>query len=159
MGSVEMLYKHSKITVSIAVGAIVCAVLLVLRQAHSSSNGPQTLKAFFTDDDGKTYFEDDANKLSPFDHNGKQAVLCFVYESASGIKFVAYEQKLTDEALKSQLAEKSLKGPPTTPLSYNSLIKRPGEPAWKIADLESMLNMIHHMKCPDGSLGASPVPP
>jgi len=159
MTVVEMLNKHSKITVAISIVVVACAVLFLLRQERSSSSGPQTLVAFFTDDDGKTYFEDDANKLSPFDHNGKQAVLCYVYESARGVKFVAYEQKLTDQALKSQLAEKSLKAPPTTPLSYDSLIKRPGELEWKVADLQSTLDMIHHMKCPDGTLGASPVPP
>ena len=34
---------------------------------------------YFSDDDGKTYFQDDASKIAPFDHNGKQAVSAYLF--------------------------------------------------------------------------------
>src|SRR5438132_1443737 len=82
-------------------GAIV-AVLIVLgvviyRQTRSDvadlpAEGPQ---AYFSDDDGKTVFRDDPNKLPPFEHKGKQAVSAFVIPSDDGTNTVRYLQRYT----------------------------------------------------------------
>ena len=55
-------------------------------------------KAFYSDDDGQTYFVDDLWKVPPFDHNGKTAVRAYVFSYDGGKKqFVAYLMKYDDE--------------------------------------------------------------
>lgn len=43
---------------------------------------------FYTDDNGKTFFKDDTNKIVPFEHNGKQAYRADVFEGPDGQQFV-----------------------------------------------------------------------
>src|SRR5689334_2706520 len=56
--------------------ALVLAAAFVLYRFLSggSEQLPGGQQACFSDDDGKTFFRDDATKLPPFEHNGKQAV-------------------------------------------------------------------------------------
>jgi len=44
--------------------------------------------AFYTDDNGKTFFKDDRFKVVPFDHNGKQAYRADVFRCPDGKQFV-----------------------------------------------------------------------
>lgn len=47
--------------------------------------------AFFSDDDGNTWFIDSVYKTAPFDHDGKQAVRAVIYSYDHGSKeFCAY---------------------------------------------------------------------
>lgn len=52
--------------------------------------------AFYTVDDGATWFVDDANKLPPFDHEGKPAVACYVYKCGNaGQPWVSHLMRYT----------------------------------------------------------------
>jgi hypothetical protein len=54
--------------------------------------------AFYSDDDGQTWFIDTVYKSTPFDHNGKQAVRAVVYSCENGkTKFCAYLMRDTPE--------------------------------------------------------------
>jgi hypothetical protein len=44
--------------------------------------------AFYTDDNGKTFFKDERYKVVPFDHNGKQAYRADVFQCRDGKQFV-----------------------------------------------------------------------
>src|SRR6478609_8126910 len=55
-------------------------------------------RQFFTVDDGKTWFADDATKLPPFDKDGKQAVRAYVYRTAKGKEFVNHLERFTANA-------------------------------------------------------------
>ncbi len=58
-------------------------------------------QAFFTTDDGETWFADSAYRVAPFDHDGKPAVIAQVYSYGGGKnKFCAYLAKYTPEAKK-----------------------------------------------------------
>jgi len=84
---------REKINSSRTMGFVVAGVLLAVAagqiafffrpQHHQSATG-----AFYTDDDGQTYFADNVYKFPPWDHDGKQANMAMVYSSASG-NFVA----------------------------------------------------------------------
>ena len=67
--------------------AVLVAIFLLLQY-----RGPHELdKAWFTTDDGVTWFADDMTKVAPFDHDGKTAVECKVYTYDGGkTKFVGY---------------------------------------------------------------------
>jgi hypothetical protein len=68
-------------------------VLIVIELITSRRSIPtEDSKAFFTTDDGKTWFEDDASNVPPYDYNGQQAVRAYVF-SYSGGQFVGYMEE------------------------------------------------------------------
>jgi hypothetical protein len=95
---------REKLNSSRTMGFVVAGVLLAMAagqiafffrpQHHQSATG-----AFYTDDDGQTYFADNVYKFPPWDHDGKQANMAMVYSSASG-NFVAYQVRYTPAAQK-----------------------------------------------------------
>src|SRR5438093_6857424 len=66
------------------------------REAGASAGGP---KAWYTIDDGRTWFADAANKVVPFEHQGKQAYRCYVWTCDGGkTKFVSHLERLSPQA-------------------------------------------------------------
>jgi hypothetical protein len=55
--------------------------------------------AYYSDDDGQSYFKDSAYKFPPFDHDGKTAVQAMVFLD-HGSKIVGYLIRYTPEAHK-----------------------------------------------------------
>jgi hypothetical protein len=54
--------------------------------------------AYYTDDDGKSFFKDTIYCVPPFQHDGKTAVRAMVFTYANGTKeYVAYEMRYTAE--------------------------------------------------------------
>src|SRR6516225_9036515 len=74
------------------------AVILVAFQTHTRGVAASSDRAFFTVDDGNTWFANDAAKIPPFDKDGKQAVRAFVYRCADGTTFVNHVQRYKPEA-------------------------------------------------------------
>jgi len=75
--------------------AFAVALLLAAVGVLAYSNWPQHRfagkTAFYSDDDGQTWFIDTIYKSTPFDHNGKQAYRAMIYSCESGkTKFCAY---------------------------------------------------------------------
>jgi len=67
-------------TAGVICGVIVVAVLgIVLSTTVASA----THRAYFSDDDGKTFFVDDIEKIVPFDHDGKPGFRAMVYQCSS----------------------------------------------------------------------------
>lgn len=75
----------------VAIVVVIIAVCVLLRSTfHEARPGPIT-QAYYSDDDGATYFADDLLKAYPFDHNGKTAYRAYVYRCGdSGNAFVGY---------------------------------------------------------------------
>ena|ERR1700722_20041704 len=66
--------------------------------AASNRHG-DPFSAFYSDDDGQTYFKDSTFKFPPFDHNGKTAYGALVYSDGDR-KFVAYLVRFTPDTKK-----------------------------------------------------------
>ena len=133
---------------SICFGVIVAAMIYwELRPARAVI--PKT-NVYYTDDDGKSWFEGPAAKITPFDHSGKQAVRCFLYQTSSGQTFVGYEQRLTDQA--KALMESSPEAIAGLHLA-EVMVKRPGETEWHLKNSESGMAVIQHVHALDGSVG------
>jgi hypothetical protein len=134
MGIRETIEKYRGTATVIA--AILCLGGIALAVWSNRSGIPAPLKlAYYTDDDGKTYFVDDINKVTPFDHNGKQAYRAFVYRFGAGKPFVAYMTCLTEKGrarmleLASQPREEAALE--ITQINQSSTqVKRPGETKW-----------------------------
>jgi len=108
-------------------------------------------KAYFTDDDGATYFADEIIKAPPFDHNGKEAVRCYVFSCPGHGKFVGYLEKFTKEMQARISARLAVPvGPPLDEIETNSgrLLKKPGDAKW-VAVQSQAGQAITNVKCPD----------
>ena len=158
MGIRESINRHSKVTGTVsAVLAVGALSLVIWSMMGSSLDGSSGEKALFTDDDAKTWFADDAERVTPFDHNGKQAVMCFVYTCDGGkTKFVSYMTRLTAESKKQregQMAKAKGKGinPRTAIMPGAAMeVKRPGEATWVNMN-DARAQEITELRCPDGT--------
>jgi hypothetical protein len=163
MGIIESIRKRPKFGVILGSACLAtAAVIFFCSRSESVSFSPP--KAFyFTDDDGRTFFADDATKVAPFERNGKQVVGARVYKGKDGKLFVGYlERAASDEARK--LIEKTqsellsqAKDAPTRPdaerqqlLAQSVVVKRPGDPTWVPAASEQAAR-IYDVRAPDGS--------
>lgn len=104
MGVRETLNRKPALAAGTAIVFIAAAVyvLTVTNRAVPS----RLTRSFYTDDNGKTYFVDDIDKVTPFDHNGKEAFRAYVYRFGDGKPFVAYMSRHTDGA-RAKIAELS----------------------------------------------------
>ena len=87
---------------SLALGAAVFFVLLAagnLVNSYWPEKKADLYQAYYTDDDGQTWFADSAFLVPPFAHGGKTAVVAEVYTYDDGKKqFCAYVAQFTPEA-------------------------------------------------------------
>jgi hypothetical protein len=142
----ELINKYPLAAGAFVVVALAVAVVFVVRGSVGPTN---TIAggAYYTDDDGNSFFVDEAQKVTPFDHNGKQAVKAYVF-SCDGKRSVHYMERLTDVGRK--VAQDSLQKsggqsidiPDTfAPQAYE--YKRPGETSWRY-------KLPGPLPCPDG---------
>ena len=120
--------------------------------------------AYFTDDDGQTWFIDQTTNLAPFEHNGKTAVMAeiFTYDDGSK-KFCGYLAKYTPEArqrLQAALADAKSHGqsPGSVALFHDHtfmasaiLIKKPGSGNPWISQGDPKAGEVMNIHSPDGS--------
>jgi hypothetical protein len=135
--------KNPMVTTGAAAGIVLVGIILIVMQmagGSKSARPPTVSGAFFSDDDGKTYFSDDPTKIPPFDHNGKIAVGAVVFKpSTGGDPFVGYLVSNTNQLkakLESEVNTGGLEGL-NAYMSDNTivgaLIKKPGDPKWHAA--------------------------
>jgi hypothetical protein len=151
------LSKYSAISI-VAAGAVICiAGWTILRQAQGvgASSG---IKAYFSADDGQTWFTDDVTRPFPFDHDGAPAYRAMVFRCGD-TTFCGYLQALPE---KTRDALEAL--PPNWEARYAAMqsdsdqimVKKPGEKSW-VHQGNTRYEQIIKPTCPDGS-GQAPVP-
>jgi hypothetical protein len=141
----------------LTVGAIVCVVAVALGVGISrlwSSDGPmaglEVPKAWYTVDDGKTWFLGPGNKVVPFEHEGKMAVRCFVYTCDGGkTKFASHVERL-DPAVRSKYGPQAEVEPWKLPRGAKQ-VKRSltGDSGW-ISEESPQVGQVAIPRCPDG---------
>jgi hypothetical protein len=99
VGIREKLNENQKITTGVTIGIIALAVIVIIYQLMSGgdSYSPPS-KAYYTVDDGATFFEDDIERVPPYDYNGQTAVKALVYDCGDGKKFVGVMQRYNKKA-------------------------------------------------------------
>ena len=152
----EMIDKHRGWANSAAIVMVVTAIALIVTNARSGGM-PQVKYAFYSDDDGQSYFRDDINKLFPFDHNGKQAYRAYVFQSGGGKPFVGYLERIDDRAAAKL---QTLQSQPQTPdlVMQMDLVRTagleartPGSTRWLPENSPAFNSMVNGLKGPDGS--------
>jgi hypothetical protein len=135
------------IAACVATGLALCFIAWTLMTPTPNTAGPPD-EAFYTTDDGKTLFADDAAKVAPFDHDGRQAVRAYVFTCDGGTTgFVQYLEKYSDE-VKRQLEPQSGR-PGWRPPTSMALVKRPGPGQW-VPGMSQEASRLTLPSCPGG---------
>src|SRR5882724_11387984 len=120
MGVREKLSKNSALTTGAAVVLVVVATAIVVRSYWPEKKADLT-QAFYSDDDGITWFTDSLFRVPPFDHNGKTSLAAQIYSYDDGSKqFCGYLTRFTPEAKKrldEALANAQKRGQPPSSVS------------------------------------------
>jgi len=155
VGIRETLNRNPAVTTGATIALIVIAVVVIVWQlmpARGGSAGPT--KAYYSVDDGKTWFADDYYCIPPYQHDGKEAVRAHVYQVGEGKAFVGWLEKYKDD-VKPKL-EKALAGKRQGPLpaefmdDSNRMIKKPGAAnKWQVADFQIM-SSLRNFQTPEG---------
>jgi len=162
----EKLQKNPSLVAGIAGVVIIAAVVSIVMQARNSSGGGS--QAYFSVDDGQTYFTDSKYTVAPFDKGGKQAVRAHVF-MCGGKPVVGYLSRYTPEALKVMEDVKQAKAEKRPPKDIGALmnlssagieVKKPGpgNPWIKGTDPLKVAE-IRAFKCPGEKAGAAEVDP
>jgi hypothetical protein len=145
----QWLNEHPGVAGGIVAAVVALAIGVVVFQVLGARQKfPTRLpKAFYTVDDGKTFFEAGSENIAPFDHKGQQAVSAYVYE-CNGKRFVGYLERYTPAA-KQKIAQKTFT--PQDQVSGREL-KKPGDAAWVKSTEFAGVAKIVDVKCPDGGV-------
>jgi hypothetical protein len=90
------LKEHSKVVVAISL-VVVAVAFVICHSTRRLTDGvvPPTpvVMAFYTTDDGRTFFSDVSDKPTPFDHDGRQAVKAYIYTTDGRTRWVQCLEK------------------------------------------------------------------
>jgi hypothetical protein len=171
LGIRQAMNEHQVASASIA-GLIIVGILafLVMRGCSSETDSisdAAPTKAFFSTDDGKTYFVDDANRIPPFTvdkagdpNHGKVAWGARVVRCGNAAPIVHALEKYADPDKQKLEALVKQHGDRATALAKGYMdgaavmLKKPGtgDKGWVKLDANNMtaFNAIARPKCPDG---------
>jgi hypothetical protein len=162
MGVRESMSKRPTTAAAIAVVLVLAAIAFAFFRIFDVGEAPggtsDSERAFFTVDDGKTWFIDDASQLAPFQHDGKDAVRAYVVECNSK-RYVNHLERYTPEGKQAmlRLREAVKTGPPPGSLvaaaqQRGREVKRPGDATWTIINTPAG-DAIVTLKAPPGASG------
>lgn len=162
----EEINKRPVLVGIVAASVIIVTVMYIAWGTFGSHSSGPPVKAFYSDDDGQTWFVDAADKIPPFDHNGKPACRVHVYRCGDGPPFVSYLERydLEAKAKAERTMEEALKKGPSwgghDEAGTFLQMKRPGDKMWTAATDPAAIARITQPVCPDGkSDGIRPVIP
>jgi hypothetical protein len=160
VGFREKLNDNPVATGSVVAACVAIALLMLLRPACSSPGSAGANRgvsqAFFTVDDGQTWFAADARKLPPFDQHGKPAYRAQVYRCRDGPPFVGYLERYAEadrKRLEQLLAGEGAHSAEAMKLLMQVEVKKPGARDWVRQTPATMqrFNAVRMPRCPDGS--------
>jgi hypothetical protein len=100
-GRVGILDRHKKATTVVALLGILAAGGWLTYFYWPGPDLSPPIFAWYSVDNGATWFQDSAERIPPFEHEGKQAVRLHLYSCDDGkTTFVGYLQKLPEEVFK-----------------------------------------------------------
>lgn len=158
----QKLSENPKIGVisSVAFVLVGAAAIFFSLPARSAPTG-NSRSAFYSVDDGKSWFADDLQKIPPFDKGGKPAVRAYVYRGANGTEFVHHLERYTPEAhaVMEELGKpmSSGKGLPNFAAAQSASangreVKRPGDSKWINASSREAAELLRVNDPKGGSL-------
>ena len=163
----ETLNKNPGITTGVTVAVIAIAVAFIIYSQWPSRGAQVPTTAFYSSDDGKTWFEGDAKLIPPVMIDGKEAYRAHVYK-CDGEKFVAYLEGYTPEAKQAiQAMQEASKNPDVKAgemgkyqlaLQHGQQFKKPGDKEW-MTMMDPKFGSLMNLMCKDGKTAAQRVTP
>lgn len=163
MGIREALNQRPGLTTGITATVIIAAIVYVIWQAvfGSDSSSDALKSAYYSIDDGKTWFVDDVSKPAPFVKDGGQAVRVHLFSVDGGkTKIPLYLEKFTDKGVLIYNSARADENDVAAMISAQErlqrelLIKRPGESKWYPRphnDFVTQLKKAQFKDLPDGT--------
>lgn len=160
MGIRQTLNEKPGLSIGIGAGLIVIAIIVIIWEMSGSSGGGGAAAGvrqdFYSDDDGKTWFADEAEKITPFKTDKGMAVKAYVFRCKDGKEFCGYLERYTPQGQKTY---QQLKGQPGAARALGSQkqmlteVKKPGAKAWVKynPDNSQPYYDVETPVCPDGS--------
>ena len=162
MGVREAIDRHKGWAVGIAAVGVLTVAVFAWRQVGSSSGvgAVESAQAFYSTDDGATYFSAPADLIPPFDHEGKTACRAAVFTCDGGkTKFVGYLEKYP-AAAKARLDAARDAGKrgdrsaaPAATAAGDIEIKKPGAAATWVNRRSREAAQVLNVTCPHGTSG------
>ena len=153
----EYLNKHQSIVFGAVIVVIALAIYTIFQQTTGRRWPAAPTTAFFTVDDGTTWFTESVDKIAPFQKDGKEAVMAHVY-SCGDKPFVGYLETNTP-ALKAELEKFASAGKAShrpedmqklmSLQMEGRLVRKPGAKTWtRLASPQGTETLM--ATCPDG---------
>src|SRR4051794_1112455 len=160
MGLRETINEHRGVTIGAAIGVVVLALLVAWQfTGTSASSSAASAQTFYSVDDGAHYFTAPADKVPPFDYQGKQAYRAVVFTCDAGkTKFVGYLERYSPAAKQQIESSRTAlkKGPqdpappPTMAAAGVPEVKRPGAKYQWASRASAAGAQAAQVTCPDG---------
>jgi hypothetical protein len=93
----KILQQHPRVATGGTAAITLVALFAIIMELRGNPPPAAPTLAYYTTDDGASFYVDDINLVPPFTHDGKQAVLAHVIKGAGGKKFVAYLVRYTPQ--------------------------------------------------------------
>ena len=163
----EYIQQHSR---TLTLGAIGAAVLVAAFFVWRSTTAPAGVplasqQAFYSDDDGASYFVDSADKLPPFPRNDKTVYRAAVFTcDTEKTRFVGYLERYPDEARKQLQAARDAAASGAKQLPRPSMamtaveVKKPGPGNPWVRRNSREGAAVMEVTCPPSSGGGTPEP-
>jgi hypothetical protein len=161
MSVIERIRKNKLASYSASLSLIVVAAGVMTWTSWPERKISES-RAYFTVDDGKTWYEDSIDLIPPYTHEGKPAARAMIYSYAGGSKkFCGYLQQFgptAKAALDAAVEAGKKKNPPEAAhliaygieFSGRAEVKSPGAAEW-VPIASSKATPILQIKAPDGS--------
>ncbi len=169
MGIRDTLNRQGKPVTALVVLVLLASIVAIVYYQSRSGDRFGAGSAFYTSDDGKSFFEANSSNIPPFTHDGKEAVQALVYTADGGkTRFVGYLMRFTPRGiqyLKESRAKAAASDRPTLPgfdseLQSNTEVKRPGDKTWvKLSDISRASEVMSIRSPTDPAKPADPVDP
>jgi hypothetical protein len=157
LGIRQTLNENPGITTGLTAGIIVIALGIIIWQTVATNSVPTSVvQAFYSDDDGATFFVDSNSHIAPFDHHGKQAVRAMVFTcDGNKTKFVGYLQRYSPE-YKAKLEAMRKSKDKNLELMQQAAesgieVAAPHSSKWMNRNSPEARKMIDSVRCPNGS--------
>jgi len=145
MATREIINQRPVMSGVVAVVATVIALGAIFF-TRSSDDAYKPAQAYFTVDDGRTYFADDVTRLPPFDRNGQEAVQCYLFRCGE-TRFVGYLMKLPPP-VKQEMEAYAAAGREYPGLNPMAMVKKPGDKEWVSAG-SAVGSTLMQVRCPN----------
>lgn len=158
MGIREKLNERPALTTGITLAMIVVVLIIIVIQLKPSSSAPSADKAWYSDDDGKSYYKAESPLVTPVNKGGKEQVRAYVYKCKGTDAFVGYLERFSVAARK-RIEQAKAAGDPLD-LAIEQVgeqgreVKRPGAKTWTnlLSDINNSHDQVTVVKCPDGGV-------